>query len=81
VAGPQRRASAYNQETAQIVDSHFAYRVSAFDGWKIFSMPELSPDFQSMPEEYQQLIRQAQDANAITVAPLQLLVGGGLGGR
>jgi hypothetical protein len=44
-------------------------------------MPELSPDFQSIPEEYQQLIRLAQDANAITVAPLQLLVGGGLGGR
>jgi hypothetical protein len=39
-------------------------------------MSELSPDFQSIPEEYQQLIRLAQNANAITVAPLQLLVGG-----
>ena len=39
-------------------------------------MPELSPEFQSIPEEYQHLIRLAQDAYAISVAPLQLLVGG-----
>ncbi len=39
-------------------------------------MPELSADFQSMPEEYQYLIRLVQDAYEISVAPLQLLVGG-----
>jgi hypothetical protein len=39
-------------------------------------MSELSPDFQSMPEEYQHLIQLVQDAHAITVTPLQLLVGG-----
>jgi predicted ATPase len=39
-------------------------------------MPELSSEFQSIPEEYQHLIRLAQDAYAISVAPLQLLVGG-----
>jgi hypothetical protein len=39
-------------------------------------MPELSPDFQSIPEEYQQLIQLVQDVNGITVTPLQLLVGG-----
>jgi len=39
-------------------------------------MPELTPDFQSLPEEYQHIIRLAQDTYKITVAPLQLLVGG-----
>jgi predicted ATPase len=39
-------------------------------------MPELTTDFQSLPEEYQQIIRLAQETNKITVAPLQLLVGG-----
>src|SRR5918994_2775665 len=39
-------------------------------------MPELTTDFQSLPEEYQQVIRLAQDNYKITVAPLQLLVGG-----
>ena len=39
-------------------------------------MPELTTDFQSLPEEYQNIIRLAQDTHKITVAPLQLLVGG-----
>src|SRR5262245_44677782 len=39
-------------------------------------MPELIADFQSLPEEYQQVISLAQDTHKITVAPLQLLVGG-----
>jgi predicted ATPase len=39
-------------------------------------MPELTTDFQSLPEEYQHVIRLAQDRYKITVAPLQLLVGG-----
>jgi predicted ATPase/class 3 adenylate cyclase len=39
-------------------------------------MPELTTDFQSLPEEYQNIIRLAQDKYKITVAPLQLLVGG-----
>ncbi len=39
-------------------------------------MPELTTDFQSLPDEYQQVIRLAQDTYKITVAPLQLLVGG-----
>src|ERR1043166_7183949 len=39
-------------------------------------MPELTVDFQTLPEEYQQVIRLAQDRYKITVAPLQLLVGG-----
>ena len=39
-------------------------------------MPELTTDFRSLPEEYQQVIRLAQDQHNITVAPLQLLVGG-----
>jgi predicted ATPase len=39
-------------------------------------MPELRTDFQSLPEEYQQVVRLAQDTYNITVAPLQLLVGG-----
>jgi len=39
-------------------------------------VPELTNDFQSLPEEYQHVIRLAQDTYKITVAPLQLLVGG-----
>ena len=39
-------------------------------------MPELTTDFQSLPEEYQHIIWLAQDTYKITVAPLQLLVGG-----
>ena len=39
-------------------------------------MPELTTDFQSLSEEYQHVIRLAQDQYEITVAPLQLLVGG-----
>src|SRR5687768_15635704 len=39
-------------------------------------MPELTNNFQSLPEEYQHVIRLAQDRYQITVAPLQLLVGG-----
>ena len=39
-------------------------------------MPELTTDFDSLPEEYQHIIRLAQDQYNITVAPLQLLVGG-----
>ena len=39
-------------------------------------MPELTTDFQSLPEEYQYIIQLAQDTYKITVAPLQLLVGG-----
>lgn len=39
-------------------------------------MPELTTDFQSLPPEYQQVIQLAQAKNNITIAPLQLLVGG-----
>jgi hypothetical protein len=39
-------------------------------------MPELSTDFKSLPQEYQHIIQLAQDTYNITVAPLQLLVGG-----
>jgi hypothetical protein len=39
-------------------------------------MPELTTDFQSLPEEFQHVIQLAQDTYKITVAPLQLLVGG-----
>ena len=39
-------------------------------------MSELTVDFQTLPEEYQQVIRLAQDRYKISVAPLQLLVGG-----
>src|SRR5215216_379932 len=39
-------------------------------------MPELITDFQSLPEEYQHVIRLAQDTHKINIAPLQLLVGG-----
>jgi predicted ATPase len=40
------------------------------------TVSELITDFQSLPEEYQQVIRLAQDEYKITIAPLQLLVGG-----
>ena len=39
-------------------------------------MPELTTDFQSLPEEYQHIIRLAQETYKVTVTPLQLLVGG-----
>ena len=39
-------------------------------------MPELATDFEALPAEYQIVIRLAQDTHDITVAPLQLLVGG-----
>jgi hypothetical protein len=39
-------------------------------------MSELAADFQTLPSEYQAVIRLAQDTFKITVAPLQLLVGG-----
>ena len=39
-------------------------------------MPDLTTDFQSLPEDYQRIIGLAQDQHKITVAPLQLLVGG-----
>ena len=39
-------------------------------------MPELTTDFQSLPEEYQHVIQPAQYQHEITIAPLQLLVGG-----
>src|SRR5687767_15788457 len=39
-------------------------------------MSELATDFQSLSEEYQHVIRLAQEQYKITVAPLQLLVGG-----
>lgn len=39
-------------------------------------MPELTTDFQSLPADYQQVIRLAQEKNDIVIAPLQLLVGG-----
>src|SRR4029453_18906412 len=42
-------------------------------------LPELATDFQSLPEEYQHLIRLAEQTHRITIAPLQLLVGGGSG--
>lgn len=39
-------------------------------------MPELATEFQSLPPEYQAVIRLAQERHRISVAPLQLLVGG-----
>jgi predicted ATPase len=39
-------------------------------------MTELATDFQALPPEYQAVIRLAQETYQITVAPLQLLVGG-----
>lgn len=39
-------------------------------------MPKLTNDFQSLPPEYQQVLRLAQERNNIIIAPLQLLVGG-----
>ena len=39
-------------------------------------MPEAATDFQSLPEEFQLVIRMAEETHKIAVAPLQLLVGG-----
>jgi hypothetical protein len=39
-------------------------------------MSELKAGFQSLPEEYQSVLRLAQEQHQITVAPLQTLVGG-----
>lgn len=39
-------------------------------------MPGVTTDFRSLPEEYQQVIRLAEATHKITVAPLELLVGG-----
>ena len=39
-------------------------------------MSELAAGFQSLPEGYQHVIRQAQDQYDITIAPLEILVGG-----
>ena len=39
-------------------------------------MPELTINFKSLPKEYQEVIQLAQDTYSITIAPLQLLVGG-----
>jgi predicted ATPase len=39
-------------------------------------MSELAADFQSLPGNYQEVLRLAQDRNQITITPLQLLVGG-----
>ena len=39
-------------------------------------MPEVATDFQSLPEEFQRVIRLAEETHKIAVAPLQLLVGG-----
>lgn len=39
-------------------------------------MPELATEFQSLPAEYQDVIRLAQDRNKITIKPLQELAGG-----
>ena len=45
-----------------------------FPGGRAGIMPELTTDFQSLPEEYQHVIRLAQDRLKIKIAPLQLLV-------
>jgi hypothetical protein len=37
-------------------------------------LPELATDFQSLPEEYQHLIRLAEQTHKIAVVPRQLLV-------
>lgn len=39
-------------------------------------MPELATDFQSLPPEYQDVIRLAQNTYGIAITPLALLVGG-----
>ena len=39
-------------------------------------MSELNADFHSLPNEYQQIVQLAQSQYNITIAPLQLLVGG-----
>jgi len=43
---------------------------------KADAMPDLTTDFKSLPDEYQAVIRLAQENHHITVSPLQLLVGG-----
>jgi predicted ATPase len=43
---------------------------------KAVHMPEVVTDFRSLPEEYQLVIRLAEETHQIAVAPLQLLVGG-----
>jgi hypothetical protein len=43
---------------------------------EVHVMPELTTDFQSLPEEYQLVIRLAEETHKIAVAPLQLLLGG-----
>jgi predicted ATPase len=56
---------------------------SLANGWaynppedKEVHMSEVATDFQSLPEEYQLVIRLAEETHKIAVAPLQLLVGG-----
>ena len=44
--------------------------------YNLFIMPDVTAEFTSLPEEYQQVIQLAQEQHNITVAPLQLLVGG-----
>jgi hypothetical protein len=39
-------------------------------------MSELKAGFESLPEDYQRVLRLAQERHQITVAPLQTLVGG-----
>jgi hypothetical protein len=39
-------------------------------------MLEVTTDFRSLPQEYQQVLQQAQEMYQITIAPLELLVGG-----
>lgn len=39
-------------------------------------MPDLTIDFKSLPPEYQHILQLAQEQHNITLAPLQLLVGG-----
>ena len=39
-------------------------------------MPELANNFQTLPPEYKAVIDLAQETYGVTVAPLQLLVGG-----
>src|SRR5690349_4988044 len=39
-------------------------------------MPELATDFQSLPHDYQSVLRLAQETHQIAITPLDLLVGG-----
>ena len=43
---------------------------------QVAAMSEEKIDFQSLPDEYQEVIRLAQDTYKLSVVPLQLLVGG-----